>query len=285
MVLFVPLDRAVAWAIPNIRNIMIRSAKSLTGFELQATDGALGKVKDLYFDDVKWNVRYVVVDTAAWLRSRKVLLSTGVFFGSDWDASQLLVDLTQDQIRKSPSIDTEEPIDREDEESLHRYYGWPTYWSESTDGMESMAGLGGAIGAVPVGLTPSPRSNVAVPGPTLGRRAPDGDRRLRSVNQVVGYHIEATDGSIGHIEDFLVDDQTWDIRYCIIDTRNWLPGKKVLLAPEWISRIRWSESSAYVDLTRESVQNSPEFDPKVPMDETYAHRLHDHYERPHHPGL
>jgi len=263
---------------------MIRSTKSLNGFELLATDGALGNVKDLYFDDVQWNVRYVVVETGVWLRSRKVLLSTSVFSGSEWDSSRLLVDLTQEQIRNSPSLDTNEPIARDEEESLNRYYGWPIYWNDSAY-QGSLAGIGGIVGAVPVGLAPSLRSEVAVPAPTPGRQVPEGDRSLRSVNDVVGYHIEATDGSIGHIEDFLVDDQTWSLRYCLIDTRNWLPGKKVLIAPQWISRIRWSESSAYVDLTRTSIQNSPEYDPESPLDETYTHRLHEYYERPHHPGV
>jgi len=263
---------------------MIRSTKSLNGFELLATDGALGTVKDLYFDDVQWNVRYLVADTGVWLRSRKVLLSTSVFSGSEWDSSKLLVDLTQEQIRNSPSLDNNEQIARDDEESLNRYYGWPTYWNDSAY-QGALAGMGGVVGAVPVGLAPSLQTEFVMAEPSSGRQAPNGDRCLRSVNEVTGYHIEATDGSIGHIEDFLVNDQTWALSYCIIDTHNWLPGKKVLIAPEWVSRISWSESSAYVDLTRESIQNSPEYDPQNPLDETYTRRLHDHYKRPHPPGV
>ena len=63
------------------------------------------------------------------------------------------------------------------------------------------------------------------------------DVHLRSANKVTGYRIGATDGDIGHVEDFIIDDETWEIRYMVVDTQNWWPGKKVLVAPQWIGRM------------------------------------------------
>jgi len=107
-----------------------------------------------------------------------------------------------------------------------------------------------------------------------------GDSHLRSSAAVIGYHIAATDGDIGHVEDFLVDDATWAIRYVVVDTRNWRPGKRVLVSPEWIERVDWSDAKVHVGVTREQIKQSPEYDPLNPVARDYEARLHDHYGRP-----
>jgi hypothetical protein len=107
-----------------------------------------------------------------------------------------------------------------------------------------------------------------------------GDSRLRSARDVMGYYIEATDGDIGHVDDFLIDDSEWAIRYMIVDTRNWWPGKKVLISPEWISQVSWPDSRVYVDLTREGVKTAPEYDPSRPVEREYETRLYRHHDRP-----
>lgn len=260
---------------------MLRNTKSLHNFELRARDGTLGKVKDLIFDDLRWTVRYAVVDTGAWLMSRKVLISTTALAGSEWDKKILDVNLTKDQVKNSPTLDTEQPVSREYETTLNRYYGWPNYWTGVG------FGVGGVAVAEPMAI-PAPEltgrgASVAVPAPTRGRMAPGGDPALRSANEVAGYHIEALDGSIGHVEDFLIDDRSWDLRYIVIDTRNWLPGKKVVISPEWISDVKWSQSTVYVDLPREDIKDSPEYDSSKPMSFSYSETLHDYYERPRYP--
>lgn len=256
---------------------MLRKAADLHNFELRARDGVLGKVKDFYFDDEHWTVRYLVVETGSWLDSRKVLIATEALDGADWEHSLIPVALTQDQVRNSPGIDTEEPVSRDQQSGLHAYYGWPAYW---------LGGgyLGGGVGMpVPdaVGVI-GPGSGVAVaipPGTTpLARTAPDGDPRLRSGRAVAGYNIEATDGAIGHVEDYLIDDQSWNVRFVVIDTRNWLPGRKVIISPDWISEVNWVQSRVYVDLPRERIKEAPEYDAAKPFASEYAERLHAHYD-------
>jgi hypothetical protein len=253
---------------------MIRTTDSLKNLELRARDGVLGKVKDFYFDDEHWKIRYLVVETGTWLNSRKVLLATSVIDAIDWDRALLPVDLTQEQVRRSPGIDTEQPVSREQEAGLHEHYGWPAYWT----GAGYLDG-GGLITPVPLLDTPAAPTVPATAEAALAsvpqiRTAPNGDPRLRSGKAVLGYGLEASDGAIGHIEDFLFEDHTWELRYAVIDTRNWLPGKKVVVSPDWISTVSWSHSRVYIDLTREAIKAAPAYDPSAPFDEEYERRLH-----------
>jgi hypothetical protein len=107
-----------------------------------------------------------------------------------------------------------------------------------------------------------------------------GDPHLRSTREVIGYHIRATDGKIGHVEDFIADDESWTIHYMVVDTQTWLRGKRVLIAPAWVSKVDWVEKSVYVNLRKESVKDSPEFDPTKPINREYEVRLYDYYGRP-----
>src|SRR5262249_47837979 len=181
---------------------MLRAVSDLKGPKTAATDGDIGSVHDLYFDDVTWTIRYLVVDTGTWLPGRKVLISPMSVRATD-GSDIVSVALTGRQVETSPSVDTDLPVNRQYEEEYARYYGYPYYWS----------------GPYRWGTTRYPGEAVA-PGGLLIADAPGagGDPTLRSVRDVTGYDIEAADGEIGHVEDFAIDDREWAIRYLVVDT-------------------------------------------------------------------
>jgi uncharacterized protein YrrD len=244
---------------------MQHSIGSMIGYAIRATDGDLGKVDELYFDDETWAVRYIVVETGNWLSGRKVLISPVAFGKPELESRTISVNLTCAQVRNSPDVDTERPIHRQHEAELHEYYQWP--WR---------GGYGGTFGTTPLPLS---EDEVFVEQEASSSERRD-DPHLRSTRQVTGYHIHATDGEIGHVEDFIVDDENWTVRFLVVDTRNWLPGKKVLLAPQWIKRVEWVDAIVYFDLTRESVRISPEFEPSKGVSRDYEACLYDHYGQP-----
>jgi len=252
---------------------MLRSMEDFHGFTIGATDGDVGTVKEFYFDDVSYTVRYVVVDTGGWLSDRKVLLSPIVFRGTDWEHKRITTALTKDKVEKSPDIDTDKPVSRQHETAYYGYYGYGPYWE----------------GSYLWGATPNPYLG---PGPVLNSAALEREQRfdwrakerrdlhLRSSDAVTGYHIQSTDGDIGHVEGFLVDDQSWAIRYMIVNTSNWWAGKQVLVAPAWIERVDWEQSKVHVTITRAQIENSPEYDPARPVERAYETQLHGHYGHP-----
>ncbi|MEP7365448.1 MAG: PRC-barrel domain-containing protein [Acidobacteriota bacterium] len=242
---------------------MLRSVNDLRGTAVHAVDGLIGNVHDLYFDDDHWTVRYYVVDTGNWLPGRKVLISPHVVQPPDPNEIWLPVSLTKAQIEKSPGVDTERPVERQYESSLYDYYGWSPYWFP----MEPMPPTQSQAGALE-----RERAAAAV----LERTDP----HLRSAKDVIGYYVEAKDGEIGHIEDFLVDDQQAQIRYAVIDTKNWLPGRKVLVTPKWIREVNWNDAKVFVDLTQDAVRKSPEYTSVELLDSAYESRLHNHYGYP-----
>jgi hypothetical protein len=244
---------------------MLRNAKSLKGFRLGALDGEIGRVRDFYFDDQMWTIRYLIADTGRWLPERLVLISPHALKRPNAEDNVIDVALTKRQIEDSPSINTDMPVSRQHEMDYHRYYGWPPYW----DG----PGLWGS-GPFPIfygdgGGTVESRVH----------RVHQGDPHLRSVSEVLGNHIQAKDGEIGHVEDFIFDDENWAIRYMEIDTRNWWPGKKVLIAPQWIENVSWEKSKVFVDLTLDTIKGAPEYDPTVGISRDYERRLFEHHHR------
>jgi len=221
------------------------SLHSMIGFAIRAVDGDLGKVHEFYFDDATWTIRYMVAETGNWLSGRKVLISSVALGKPDWESRTFSVNLTCVQVRNSPDIDTERPVYRQHEAELHEYYQWPRYWE---------GGYGGVLG-----ITPYPLFENPLPQQSSAPERKD-DPHLRSTHQVAGYHIHATDGEIGHVEDFIVDDENWTIGYLIIDIGNWLPGRKVLISPKWIRSVNWADTSVYLDRSRQSVKNGLDFD-------------------------
>jgi hypothetical protein len=248
---------------------MLRTAKTIERFELRARDGKIGHVRDFYFDDRAWAVRYLVVETGTWLNSREVLISPVSIGVVDWQNHLLPVELTVDQVRHAPAIDTQRPVTPEQELQLTAYYNWPTYW--------------GAAGFPDVGFAP-----LMMPLPPAAYAPPNRKRagalveehHLRSVRDVTGYPLEAVDGAIGHVTDFLIDDCTWQIRYLVADTGTWWPDKKIIVAPQWIEEVGWDERCVYVELTRRAIETSPRYDPSEALTPDYTLRLHDHYGRP-----
>ena len=253
---------------------MLRSVKQLEGFAIGASDGPIGKVKDFYFDDEAWVVRYLVADTSKWLGGRDVLISPYSLGKPDWDGKSLPVTVTKEQVRNSPGVDSDLPVSRQYERSYLGYYGYPYYWGSS-----GLWGQGFYPGALPLGTGYDPYDTYQgyVRAPTA--RDGDNDPHLRSCNSVTGHHILATDGEIGHVQGFLLDDSTWSIRYLIVDTSNWWVGHKVLVSPEWIERVNWADSTVSVDLKRQQIKDAPAYDASAPFGRDEENALYGHYTR------
>jgi uncharacterized protein YrrD len=241
---------------------MLNKAKTLKGYKLHCLDGEIGKVREFYFDDRHWAVRYLVADTGNWLTSRQVLISPYALVSASKGERHITIALTKKQIEDSPSLSSDKPVSRQFEEAYFGYYGWPAYW-----GGPHMWGPYPHLARDPAKWKKS----------THGEKA--WDPHLRSTREVSGYHIQAADGEIGHVDDFIIDDETWAIRYLIIDTRNWWPGKKVLVSLQWIERVSWSESKIFVNLTQEAIKRSPEYTDESLLTRDYEIGLHRHYNR------
>jgi len=268
---------------------MLRSVNDLKGFEIVATDGEIGNVEQFYFDDERWAVRYIVVNTGSWLSGRQVLISPFSVMHVDRENNKLHVTLTKSQVEKSPEIDTHKPVSRQMEAAHSDYYGYPYYWGSPFlwgAGEYPVLGLQRSAAAT---ATPAVHP-IGKGGAITGRQAADetvaemhviaGDVHLRSTQEVSSYHIAATDGEIGHVEDFILEDDSWTIRYLAIDTRNWLPGKKVIVSPRWISLIDWAQGKVHVNLSCAEVKQSPEYDHSKLISREYETQLHHHYRQP-----
>ena len=223
---------------------MIENAKQLYGKRLGARDGDIGRVKDIYFDDLHWVVRYVVADTGSWLSGRQVLLSPRAFGALEKDDEALLIDLTRKQIENSPSIETHRPVSRQYEAEYYHYYGWPVYWVG-----DGFGGLGGFSGAIPVRATDADRHH--------GHNQRD-DVHLRSTRAVTGYRIQTAGGLVGRVHDFAIDDQTWSISELIVETGHWFAGREILISPQSIGGISYEQSTVFVNLTKEDIQRTAE---------------------------
>ncbi|MGC4066811.1 MAG: PRC-barrel domain-containing protein [Polyangiaceae bacterium] len=246
---------------------MLRNVKDLREYAVSGVDGDIGKVKDFYFDDTLWTIRYLVVDTAGfWEASNQVLISPIAFRDADYATNRFHLSLTKDKIRHSPSVDLDKPVSRQFERRYFQYYDWPFYW-----------GYGGVWGPEEF---PAALAAAASPRDTPEAESASGDPNLRSVREVTGYHIKGLDEEVGHVKDFIVDDQSWTIRYLVVDTSNWWFGRSVLLAPEWIDHISWEENLVYVKLPRELIKQSPEWEADRPIGRDYESRLYEHYGRP-----
>jgi len=262
---------------------MLLNTRELVGYRLQATDGAIGTIDDLLFDDRAWTIRWVTADTGSWLHSRKVLLPPESFGEPDHVGREIPVDLDRKRIEDSPSLESDQPVSRQVEAGIYDIYGYTPYWD-----LAYGAPTAGVVGNMPVASIGTQASNgaqaqqvePAAPQEALMTDTIDhgqGNPHLRSTNELMGYYIEAKDGSIGHVEDILIESHGWETRYLLIDTRNWWPGRKVLISPKWASSVSWSDRKVYLDMTREQVRTSPEYDPQKPIDASYEKRLHAHY--------
>jgi hypothetical protein len=246
---------------------MLRSINETFGYRLGAKDGEIGRTKDYLFDDQFWTVRYMVADTGTWLPGRRVLISPISLGEPRWREKAFPVWLTTQQIKEAPGVEEETPVSRHYEKQLARYYGYPPYW----------------IGPNTWGTFEAPfypDARAMIDDDLFEKEAQDVDIHLRSAKEVIGYDIHATDGRVGHVEDFILDDEMWTLRYLVVDTRNWLPGRKVLITPMWVELVEWLHRKVQVDLSVEEIKNSPPYDPAAPVNREYEEQLYDFYGRP-----
>jgi len=242
---------------------MLRSLKDLERYKVSATDGDVGSVANFLMDDLSWTVRYLVVATGSFFNERQVLITPIAFREVDYSAERFRLTTSIEKVKNSPNISFDLPVSQQHERDYYGYYGYPYYW-----GYGGLWGMGRYPGAMALGMyEPSPDS----PG------EPPADRHLRSAKEVTGYHIEGTDGSIGHVKDFVVDDETWEVRYMVVTTTNWWFGKSVLIAPSWATRISWSDRTIYLGMTRDAIKASPEWSATYPVERAYEEQLNRHY--------
>ncbi len=246
---------------------MLRSASELFNYTLAAQDGEIGRCKDFLFDDEFWTIRHMVADTGKWLPGVRVLISPASLGEPRWSDKIFPVGLTKDQIKEAPGVDEDAPLNRHYEKLLALYYGHSPYWLDASTWVtfESQKYL----------------LNREMMQDQINKLEDGGnDVHLRSIKAVLNYNIHATDGKVGHVEDFVLDDENWRVRYLVVDTRNWIPGRKVLVSPMWVELVEWLNRKVQVDLTVEEVKESPLYDPSAPVNREYEQRLYDYYGRP-----
>jgi len=257
---------------------MLKTVENLKGYSIQATDGEIGHIEDIYFEEDTWLVRYFVVNVGNWLIKDEVLLVPSAITGVNEDNEKLLVGLTREQVENSPDVETEMPISRQREIELFEHYGWDPYWDlPGTAGVHAAAY--GTYPARPTAAGVPTKKVEDKPAQTaVSETPPEPTTDLRSSDEVIGYDVQAHDEETGHVEDFIVDTEHWVIRYMVVDTRDWLPGRKVIISPAWISGIGWARSEVYVSITQKAIENSPEYEPEA-LNRAYETRLYEHYGR------
>ena len=247
---------------------MLYRMEKLIGLSIGATDGDLGKIRDIYFDDNRWAVRYLVVETGSWLDKRKVLISPLAVERIDWDEGIVNVRLTQQQVKGSPSLDTQKPVSRQHELEYFSYYGYPDYLT----------------GPLLWGLTPYPVIPTDASAPynegLEARANTKGDPHLRSIGEVKGYQLHGADGPMGHLEDMMIDNGSWAVRYIVVDTAHLWFGKHVVMPVQWIQKLDWGGQAVFVDVTREAGRHAPEYDASIEFSREYETRLFGHFDRP-----
>lgn len=236
---------------------VLRQLKQLQDYRLQAEDGEIGDLREVYFDDHAWSVRYLVVRTGSWLLGREVLIAPRSVTAIDDETRALHLALTQEQVKGSPPVSTEKPVSRHYEQAFYQYYDWIPYWY----GEPFLA----------PGIPPMPAEVQRERA-----HAPE-NPHLRSSHEVRGYHIRASNAEFGHVADLIVDQQDWRVRYLEIDTRNWWPGKHVLVAPTWIQDVSWANKEIAVNLAREAIESAPSYDASKSISQDYEIELYKHY--------
>jgi hypothetical protein len=239
-----------------------RRVRDITALTLYAIDGQVGSIQELYFDDLDWTVRYLIVQTGGWLSGRNVLIAPLAVAGIDDADGSMRINLRKDQIEQTPPIEQAKPISRQYEEAYYKHFRWAPYWHPGT-----------TIWGSPIHYPEPPTGSSAEP---VFSESPE-KSHLRSSAEVTGYGIHAQDGEIGHIEDLVVDDEDWIFRYAEVDTRNWLPGKKVLVQIGRIKQLDWHTRSVTMSLTRHAIESAPAYDPSMLITPDYEIELFKHY--------
>lgn len=258
---------------------MFQSLKKIIGFTIKTRDGEIGHIDDVFFDDEHWIIRYIVIKTGIWLQARRVLISPeSIENPPDWINKTIILNLTNDQVKNSPEIDADKPVSRQKEIEIIKHYNWRVYWQVPS-------------------ADPLPGANM--PSPTAAPEIKENfekyekdeknlkENHLRSIRNVGGYKVRAVDGQIGHIDDFIAtlqmdkDEENiqWIIRYIIVKTRDWLPGKKVIISPMWLNIIDWDEKKIFIEMTRDQIEAAPEFNAEKDVNKEYENHIFDYYGR------
>jgi len=256
---------------------MLRSLKEITGYTLQETDDVIGTCKDFLFDDGLWVIRYMVADTGNWLKHNNVLITPAALGEPDWQTERLQLSLTREQIEACPPLDSKAPISREYEISYHEHFEIPFYWM-GADFREGMPGTDGVVKTVDDLSDMEDETQEAADE----EEAPEDPARglLRSAVEVMEYSISANDEDSGRVDDIIIDDSNWVIRYLAIETGNIMPDRKVLINTEWIDAVNWEEQRVYLDLTLDAIKECPVYDPDEAVNRAYEVRLYDYHGRP-----
>ncbi|MCS6302695.1 MAG: PRC-barrel domain containing protein [Nitrospira sp.] len=239
-----------------------RRVRDIAALTLSAIDGRMGSISELYFDDQNWTVRYLIVNTGGWLSARNVLIAPIAVAGIDDADASMRINLRKEQIEQAPPIEKAKPISRQYEEAYYEHFRWAPYWQAGT-----------TVLGTPIPYPDPPPMNVDEP---VFFESPE-KSHLRSSAEVTGYGVHAQDGEIGHIEDLVIDDEDWNVGYVEVDTRNWLPGKKVLVQTGRIKQIDWYSRSVTMSLTRHAIQSAPAYEPSMLITPDYEIQLFKHY--------
>ncbi|WP_285544291.1 PRC-barrel domain-containing protein, partial [Dyadobacter frigoris] len=233
---------------------MKRSLNSLLGYTMRATDGDIGEVKEFYFDDQTWTIRYLILETGSWFFGRKVLISPEALTGIDSGNGSFDVNITKEQVKTSPDIDTDMPVYRQQEEQLSEHYPWTSYWGGGYGGFAY--GTPGMIAPMTVSVEQAVDTEKS-----KNETEPKGDTHLRSTAKTLDFKIHAEDGETGTFADLIIDDASWQIKFLVVDMSNWKSDKRVLISPDSINQIKHSTENVIINLTVDELKNSPDYDP------------------------
>ncbi len=249
-----PRDRTTLWNVSG-----------LVGYTIEADDGFIGSLEEFLFDDRDWTIRWLAVETGLWLPGRQVILPPSVFEQPDPARRAMPARLTKQQVKDAPPIDAAGPVLRRHEADIFAYYRVQPYWDAG-----SYAPPAGVAVPGPIGVHADMEAAGSAPPPTLC-----------STRGMTGFHVQASDGGIGHIEDFLVDTGNWSIQSIVIDTRDWWPGKKVRISPKRLTDLDFDGETIGVDLTRQEIEQGPQYDPHATAGPAYRDTVPDFYWYPH----
>ena len=259
---------------------MLFAVSGLIGCPVQASDGEVGAVKDFLFDDKTWKIRWMAVDASRLAARPPPGVHSSVSDCSAGAAAKahatddelsgetlaLTVNLTKAQIAAGPHAHEHDPVTRDMEALLYDYYAWDPYWGASHFGGAALPNAESQI------VDDAARREADAEIPPL-----DGADHLHSVAEFKGYYVHAVDGDIGHVENLLADDANWEIRYLVIATRNWWPGKVVQLSPYAVKDIDWFGEHVNMNVSRDQVRSAPAWDPLAMADEVSEDQLHRHF--------
>ena len=209
---------------------MLHYLETLTGSSVIAMDGEMGSVSDFLFDDQSWMIRYLAVDVGSWLSRRAVLLAITALEQPDWSKKTFRVNLMKEQVRNSPDVDTEKPVSRQQEIAMREYFGWRTDWADSEFG---------SFSSLPAGREYPVHTKE--------------DSHLRSVWQLTGYEVWATDSEIGRLEGFIVDDASWHLGYLDVKAGDWLHSRSMLVPTSSVASVSWADHRVNLQQTRERI--------------------------------